>query len=49
MTQAELNEYFDGSKKLRLLYGESFVDYEDIESPLKAVLKGVQNVTINPK
>ena len=49
MTQAELNEYFDGSKKLLLLYGESFVDYEDIESPLKAVLKGVQPITINPK
>ena len=41
MEQDDLARYFDdGSKFMRVLYSKTFIDYDDIETPIQAIYKG---------
>ena len=40
MSASELENYFNGSRKVRLIYSKTFIDYNDIENPVKSVFKG---------
>ena len=39
MDDAELMSYYQG-KSVQMLHTKTFVDYEDIESPVKSILMG---------
>ena len=40
MSSTELENYFNGERSVRLMYSHTFIDYEDIETPVKSVFKG---------
>ena len=40
MSSTELENYFNGDRKVRLMYSHTFIDYENIETPVQSVLKG---------
>ena len=40
MNQNELNSYFNEPKGIKVLYSRTYVDFEDIEQPLKSILRG---------
>ena len=40
MDKDELSSYFDGSKTLKVFYSRTFVDYNDIENPIKSIYRG---------
>ena len=46
MDEDELRSYFSGNVSLRILYSNTFIDYDDIDDPLKSLLIGSQAMTI---
>ena len=40
MEKDELARYFDGTKSMNIVYSKTFIDYDDIETPIQAVFKG---------
>ena len=47
MGDEDFKKYFDGSKKLRLKYSNTFIDFDDIETPVKEVIKTAEKVTLD--
>ena len=48
MDEEELVGYYDGLKSIKVYYTHSYVDYEDIENPLKSIIRGMLKVAIQP-
>ena len=46
MSDAELNDYFSGQKSFFVRSSYNFIDYDDIEVPIKAVIKGESELAI---
>ena len=45
MNDEELQEYYSpGSKSIQFMFSKSFIDYEDIEMPVKSILIGGQEI-----
>ena len=49
MNQDELKAYFDSKKTLYVMITSIYVDFEDIEQPIKGLIKGVEGFRINPQ
>ena len=47
MSAAELQNYFNGDRRVRLIYSHTFVDYDDIETPVKSTLKGTASIVLH--
>ena len=47
MEQDELARYFDGTKSMNIVYSKTFIDYDDIETPIQAVYKGSQIIALS--
>ena len=49
MDALELRSYFDGSKAFHVRYTHTFVDYDDIESPIKSFIRNRTPQVIRPE
>ena len=47
MEKDELASYFEGNKRMKILYMKTFVDYDDIETPIKTIFNGSLNIILS--